>query len=311
LEGKGRQGGKGLSLGRWLIVKRVIDHASQQNHLLVLPIVRRPQVLKTAHELSGHLSCRKVLATIRRHFTWPGIGKDCQRANKTGAIKAPMLERPILSETLESLAIDLVGPLPKAKGGFRYLLTAICMSTRWPDAIPLRNMTAQTVADGLIQIVSRTGLPRQILSDQGTQFTGNLMKELCVRLGIKQLHTCPYHPQCNGPVERLHGTLEAALTKAHEKGLDWARQVLLTLFPLRQMVNRDTLFSPPELVYGRNFRTPLDALYDGWRDEFKDGYNVTERVHQLCEAIEVNKDVARLPCKRLYKTDKSIMINIV
>ncbi len=70
-----------------------------------------------------------------------------------------MVERPIFSEPFEVVAVDIVGPLPPGKGEMSYLLTAICMATRWPDVIPLRSITAKAVAEGLISIFGRTGLP--------------------------------------------------------------------------------------------------------------------------------------------------------
>ena len=128
-----------------------------------------------------------------------------------------MVERPVLTEHFEQVAFDLVGPLPKAKGGYRYGLTCICMATKWPEAIALKS---KAVAEGMI---SRTALPYVLLTDQGSQFVGKLMAELCSLLGIQQLRTTAYHPQTNGMVERMHSTLEGILTKAHSRDMDWAQ----------------------------------------------------------------------------------------
>ncbi len=97
------------------------------------------------------------------------------------------------------------------------MLTAVCMATKWPEAIPLKNVMAKTVAEGMVDIFSRTAIPLQILSDQGTQFLSALVEELCSLLGIQQLKTTAYHPQTNGTVERMHATLEGMLTKAQAR----------------------------------------------------------------------------------------------
>ena len=172
-----------------------------------------------------------------------------------------MVERPVLTEPFEQMAFDLVGSLPKAKGGYRFVLTAVCMATRWPEAIPLKSITARAVAEGMVNIFSRTAIPLQILSDQGTQFLSSLVKELCKLLGIQRLKTTAYHPQTNGTVERMHFTLEGMLTKAHTQGMDWAFQIPFALFALRPMPHRDTLLSPFDLIFGYNVRTPLELLY--------------------------------------------------
>ncbi len=110
-----------------------------------------------------------------------------------------MVERPILAEPFESVAIDLVGPLPKGKGGNRYILTYICLATRWPEAEPLRSITAKAVMDGLWSIFSRTSVPERILTDQGSQFCGKVMTQLCEHLGIEKYERPPTTPRQTVP----------------------------------------------------------------------------------------------------------------
>ena len=190
------------------------DGTFQDCELLVLPtrfsaqVLKTAQILKTAHDDTGHLGHRKVLQMIKRRFVWPLLAKDvleycqscvsCQKCSKASVRKAPMMERPILMEPFEQMAVDIVGPMSKAKGGFTHILTAVCMASRWPEAVPLKSTSAVAVAEGLVSIFGRTSIPLEILSDIGAQFTGNLLKELCKLLGIKQLRTTAYHPQTNG-----------------------------------------------------------------------------------------------------------------
>ena len=134
-----------------------------------------------------------------------------------------MVERPITTEPFEQVAFDIVGPFPKAKGGCRHVLTSICMGSKWPEAIPLKSITAKAVAEGMVGVFSRTGLPLQILTDEGAQFTGALMKELCKLLGVERIRTTAYHPQTNGVVERMHSSLTGMLNKAHNLGMDYCR----------------------------------------------------------------------------------------
>ena len=85
----------------------------------------------------------------------------------------------------------------------------------------------------------------------------------CAGLNIEHLRTTAYHPQSNGVFERLHATLKAMLGKATALGLDWVKQLPFVVFALRQAPNISTGFSPFELVYGHNVRTPLDIVYEG------------------------------------------------
>ena len=74
--------------------------------------------------------------------------------------------------------MDLVGPLPKTKQGHRYLLAICAYATRYPEAYPLKKFTAPVVVIELIDLFSRHGIPEEILTDQGTNFTSQLLQEL-------------------------------------------------------------------------------------------------------------------------------------
>ena len=89
----------------------------------------------------------------------------------------------------------------------------------------MKSATAAECAECLMEIFSRNGIPRTILSDQGSQFIGILVKGLCKRLGISQIRTTPYHTESNGSVERFHGTLVPILSKVSSKHLPWPDQV--------------------------------------------------------------------------------------
>ena len=87
--------------------------------------------------------------------------------------------------------MDIVGSLPKGMGG-AYLLTTICMAARWPDAEPLRTLSSTEVAEALVKIFSRSGLPSKLLTDCGKSFLSHICKNLCQYLGMDVVHTAPY-----------------------------------------------------------------------------------------------------------------------
>ena len=288
---------KGLVWRDGLLFQAITTQILESEFVLVLPKVFRFKVLRLAHDDLGHMGARRVKALLKARFSWPGLGKDvvdycrscpsCQTCAKSQARKVPLMERRVLTEPFEVMGFDIVGPMPKGKGGCQYLLTAICMATKWPEAIPLRSISAKSVAMGMVEIFSRTGIPLQLVTDQGTQFVGKMMTSLCASLHIDKLKTTPYHPEGNGVCERMHGTLGAMLTKAAKAGQDWVGQVPFALFALRAAPNRDTQFSPFELVYGRRVRTPLDIVHQGWAEtEFRQ-LDVEEWAQWLVEKLEV------------------------
>ena len=290
------QGEKGFVWKEGLLYQSTTTHVLDSVFLMVFPKSFRTKVMNLAHEKLSHMGARRVQSLIKQRFVWPGMGQDiihycrscptCQKCAKTKARKVPMVERAVMSEPFETMAFDIVGPMPKGKGGHRFLLTAVCMATRWPEAIPLKSITAKAVAVGMMDMFSRTGIPLQLVTDQGAQFVGSVVTQLCSNLHIEKIRTTPYHPEGNGVVERMHGTLGAMLTKASSEGLDWVGQVTFALFALRAAPNRDSKFSPFELVYGRQVRTPLDIVHQGWAQLEFEQLDTAEWADWLVERLE-------------------------
>jgi len=203
---------------------------------------------------------------------------------------------PIMTEPFSRVAIDIVGPLnPPSDDGHKYILILIDLATGFPEAIPLREIDSVSVAEALLVIFSRVGIPREILSDRGTQFTSQLMGELHKLLGIKPLFTTPYHPSGNGRVERFHSTLKASLRKlCVDKPKDWHRYLIPSLFALREIPSDRTGFSAFELLYGRAVRGPLTVLRDLWEDRsIKDDERTTfQYVIELRNKLEECSKIA-------------------
>ncbi len=264
-------------LRQGVLVHEMIGDCGEECTKIVLPQSDRNRVLKMADDNCGHLDARKVRGKLNRLFTWPGMAKDignyvescdvCLRANKSGNRPAKLQERPVVDEPFNVVAVDIVGPLLKGKGGAQYILAYACMATRWPEAILLRNVTASEVSQAFNQIVCRTGLPDTVLTDRGSVFTGKVFRRTCELFGYGQITTTPYHPQGDGVVEHLHGTLKPMLAKASLREIGWVKFLPMTLFVLRQIPHKDSGLSPLDLVYGFQVRDPLDLVYLGWLEE--------------------------------------------
>ena len=185
---------------------------------LLVPKQQRLAVLRLAHDaiLSGHMGVRKTKGKILTSFWWPGVDKDvrnycrscdvCQKTVAKGRVSMlPLGKMPVIDTPFSRVAIDLIGPIhPPSDNGNRFILTVVDYATRYPEAKPLQKIDTETVAEALVDIYSRVGIPREVLTDQGKQCTSDLMKEVGGLLSVKQLTTTPYHPSCNGLVERFN-----------------------------------------------------------------------------------------------------------
>lgn len=194
----------------------------------------------------------------------------CQRTFPKGKVtKIPLEKMPLIDTPFERIAVDLVGPIsPVTEKGNRYILTVVDYSTRYPEAIPLKSIETERVAEALVYIFSMMGIPKEILSDMGTQFTSNVMKEVSRLLSFKQLVTTPYHPACNGLVEKFNGTLKSMLRKmCSERPKDWDIYLPALLFAYREVPQESTKFSPFEFMFGRTVRGPMIVLKELWTKE--------------------------------------------
>ena len=147
--------------------------------------------------------------------------------------------------------IDLVGFLSPSEGS-RYCLTMIDRFSRWPEAVPLADISAEMVARAFYnQWISRYGAPAYITSDQGSQFESEFFSALFSLLGCERIRTTAYHPAANGLIERWHRDFKAAIM-CHAK--DWTRVLSAALIGLCTRIRLDTNASPSEFVYGSALR---------------------------------------------------------
>ena len=130
--------------------------------------------------------------------------------------------------------------------------------SRWPEAIPLSDITSATCAQALVSHwIARFGVPIDLSSDRGAQFTSQLWTSIAQLLGIELHHTTAYHPQSNGLVERFHRHLKAAL-RARLTGPNWTAELPWVLLGIRTAPKDDLGCSSAEMVYGAPLTVPGD-----------------------------------------------------
>ena len=201
--------------------------------------------------------------------------------------------------------MDIVGPLPRSSSGKKYILVICDYATRYPEAVALRTIDANAVAEELLAFFARVGVPEEILTDQGTNFTSQLLREVYRLLHIKPIRTTPYHPQTDGLVERFNGTLKAMLKKTvAEEGKDWDRLLPYLLFAYREVPQASTGFSPFELVYGRNVRGPLDIVKESWEASTRSPESVVSYVLMVQQRLETLGDIVHENLNNAQETQK-------
>jgi cleavage and polyadenylation specificity factor subunit 1 len=257
----------------------------------IVPEAWREAVFHAIHDLShpGIETTKKLVST---KFVWHGLKKyigqrakqclECQRSKVQRHTKAPLQKLPTPKSRFGHVQIDLVGPLPECQG-FKYLMTVVDRFTRWPEAVPIKEMDTDTVAKAYItNWVSRMGVPADMTSDRGPQFVSRLWQAMSEYLGTQLHPTTAYHPQANGLVERFHRTLKSSITaRVEAAGKDWLNQLPWILLGLRITPKEDLDgVSPAEMVYGQPLTVPGDVIQTGPQEQ------VSQHLRELRAQVE-------------------------
>ena len=287
---------------------------SRGNYRLIVPKLKRIELIRQIHRNLGHVGMEKTLDILRGNYYWPTMADDvyteigfCKECNHNkyinGRIRAP-LQHITATEPFQIVGIDVTGPLKATKEGYRFILGVIDYFTKYICLIPMRNMEAETVARLIFkEWISKFGAPERIHTDCGTNFESNFFKEYCRILGIKKTTTSPYYPQSDGLAERLFRTSKCMISAVmDDKQIrDWSEVIPTVEMGLRATKQKTTGFTPHELVFGRKMCLARET------NPIRNGTSIPPHkfLEQLKETLKVLRIKARANTERTNrKIDK-------
>lgn len=266
-----------------------------------IPFASRRKIFDAFHGL-GHPGVERTRKAICAKVVWPSIRQDvsqwareclsCQRAKVIKHVQPPIGDFKVPNRRFQHVNVDLV-TLPLSNG-FKYLLTAVDRFSRWPIAVPIVDITSESVIDAFTYgWIQHYGVPTTITTDRGSQFSSVLFKQLAKSWGIECLMTTPYHPESNGLVERFHRRLKESLIALGAESPDqWFWRLPCTMLAIRTTLKPDLGASPADLVYGEGLAIPGEALPSNPAAE-------PELVRQRASALaELRVEVSRLQPKQ-------------
>ena len=227
---------------------------------VVIPSSLRKVVLSELHE--AHTGIVKMKSVARMYVWWPTVNQDiedctrqchqCQRFKRDPA-KAPNHPWEQPKDPWERLHIDFAGPF---KGSMWLIL--VDALTKWPEVVQMSSTSSERTIEVLRSLFSRYGIPRIIVSDNGTQFTSAIFSQFCKRNGIHHKLSAPYHPSTNGEAERFVQTFKSSI-KANEKDLQIA--LCQFLMKYRSSPHASTGKTPASMMFNREITTRLSLLF--------------------------------------------------
>lgn len=246
-------------------IKIICDNYSNINRPF-LPFSLRRDVFDVYHR-AFHPGVKAMNRLIQRKFVWPLMHRDitnctktcpdCQSSKVGRHVRVNPAHFDTPSSRFKHVHIDIVGPLRNSEG-FTYLLTLIDRFSRWPEAIPLQDITSETVCRAFYEHwVSRFGVPDVITTDQGRQFESHLTQNIIKLLGCKRIRTTAYHPAANSMVERWHRSLKVPLMCHSDP--TWTRKLPTVLLGLRTSV-MNCGASLAEYLYGTGLQIPGEFI---------------------------------------------------
>ncbi|XP_013139456.1 PREDICTED: uncharacterized protein K02A2.6-like [Papilio polytes] len=231
-------------------------------HRLVVPEQCKGKILKIIHE--PHMGIVKSKALARSYVWWAGLDEAVERTCRECAACAAQADSPPRqtprmwpwpARPWSRLHLDFLGPI----AGKTYLVV-VDATSKWLEIFNMSGISASYLIDRLNELFSRFGIPRQIVTDNGAQFTSKEFEYFNKFNGIEHVFTAPYHPASNGLAENAVKTLKRVIKKAIQEKQNINRALWSFLLYYRNVEHSTTGESPAMLLLGRRVRTRLDAI---------------------------------------------------
>ncbi|XP_015260649.1 PREDICTED: uncharacterized protein K02A2.6-like [Cyprinodon variegatus] len=229
---------------------------------VIIPPKLRNRVLESLDD--GHQGVVKMKSLARGHFWWPGIDHEIEDITKScsGCLQTQRQPQVAMPHTWEwpstvwqRVHIDYAGPFLD-----RMFLVVVDAYSKWPEVFPVKNATSAVTIEALRTLFARAGLPQQLVSDNGSQFTSEEFQMFMKGNGIKHITTVPFHPATNGLAERFVQTFKQSMKAMANNILSISEKLANFLFSYLNTEHYTKGQTPSMLFMGRSLRSCLDLL---------------------------------------------------
>ncbi|UYV68123.1 hypothetical protein LAZ67_5003116, partial [Cordylochernes scorpioides] len=245
---------------------------------VIIPTNSRAKMLDELH--NSHQGIVGLKSVARTLFWWPGLDKDieetvrrcnCCQSHASMPPRTTPVNWPPTNQPWDRVHIDHLGPFEQ-----KLYLIVVDACTKWIEAIPVPNTSTRETIEQLRCLFARFGIPRTLVSDNGTGFTSEEFRQFMTRNGIRHLRTAPFHPSSNGLAERAVQTIKTGLKKVQQGSI--SQRLAEILLRYRRTPIASIGKSPSEMMFGRNIRSRLDLILPNPGKSEEPGFKVGESV---------------------------------
>ena len=262
-------------------------------------------------DCGGHFSVNGTFKKVSTRYWWPSMAKDVENYVKTCEKcqfrsryqNEEPLQIPPVPTLFSKWGMDLVGPLPRSKSGFQYMIFATDYFSGWVCGRRLRLQTAKAVAKFVYEeVITKHGCPKEIVTDQGSQFMADVFAVLLKIMSVKHRKSAAYNPQVNGRAERTNKIIVDTMSKlAVEYKRNWEEVFDAAMWAYNTTVIRGRKHSPFFLKYGVEARLPIDFSI---RNELDQPEDLEDRIKKLMKLQETRGQVMELLRMQYVKRQK-------
>ena len=259
-------------------------------------------LLEELHEgICGSHTGGRSLAhrAITQGYWWPNMQREaleyvrkcdqCQRfapsIHQPGKILNPLSS----SWPFAQWGLDIVGPFPKVVGNKKYLLVGTNYFMKWVEAEPLANIRDMDAKRFIWKnIITRSGVPHVLISDNGLQFDSKMFRKYCGKLGITNKYSTPAYPQGNEQAETVNKVIVSGLKRRLDdaKG-KWVEELPHVLWTYRTTPRRSTGETYFSMTYGAEAVIPLETNFLTIRTS---SFNPKDNDEQLTRNFDLIKE---------------------
>ena len=229
---------------------------------VIIPLRLQDKLLNELHK--DHPGVTRMKAVARSFMWWPGLDKRIESVAKAcatcQAVKASPPSVPLRpwvwpSKPWQRVHLDFAGPFQGSM-----FLVAVDAFSKWPEVRVMSSTTVPVTLEVLREWFSVHGIPEQVVTDNGSQFTADAFKVFMDRNGVRHIRSAPYHPASNGLAERFVQSLKQSLKATLNDGRSLTQRLSSFLLTYRTTPHATTGVAPCTLLMNRDLRTRFNLL---------------------------------------------------